>query len=94
MKLPCAASGNNLEWTWKHNNTEISAAQIQHGNQFKVSADGTLTGSNLGSSQSGNYQCIVKDNVTNVETFSRKIQVAVTGKTPYFKKKKKKLKGT
>ena len=84
MRLPCAASGNNLKWTWKHNDTEIPAEKIQHGNQYKVSADGTLIGSNLGSSESGKYQCIVKDTVTNVETFSRKIQVAVTGKTPYF----------
>ena len=80
MRLQCAALGNNLQWTWKNNDTEISAAQIPHGNQFKVSSDGTLTGSNLGSSQSGNYQCFVKDTVTNVETLSRKIQVAVTGK--------------
>ena len=34
----------------------------------------------LESAQSGNYQCFVKDTVTGIETFSRKIQVAVTGK--------------
>ena len=79
MKLPCAALGNNLKWTWFHNNTEITEEQILHGNQFKVSQDGTLTGSNLGSSQNGNYQCFVKDTVTNKETFSRKLKVAVTG---------------
>ena len=77
MKLPCDAVGNTgkLQWTWKHNGTAIST-----GGKFTVGADGTLYGSYLESAQSGNYQCFVRDTVTGIETFSRKIQVAVTGK--------------
>ena len=75
LKLPCDAVGNNLQWTWKHNGTAITT-----GGKFAVGVDGTLYGSYLESAQSGNYQCFVRDNVTGIETFSRKIQVAVTGK--------------
>ena len=75
LKLPCDAVGSNLQWTWKHNGTAITT-----GGKFTVGADGTLYGSYLDNAQSGHYQCFVRDTVTGIETFSRKIQVAVTGK--------------
>ena len=75
LKLPCDAVGSNLQWTWKHNGTAITT-----GGKFAIGVDGTLYGSYLESAQSGNYQCFVRDTVTGIETFSRKIQVAVTGK--------------
>ena len=96
LKLPCNAVGSNLQWIWKHNGTEIAT-----GGKFTVGADGALKGNYLESAQSGNYQCFVKDTVTGIETFSRKIQVAVTGKESlqyhWYKqlnrsKKKKKIK--
>ena len=74
--MPCGASGNNLQWTWKHNDTAISTSDTK----FTVDAYGTLYGNYLESAQSGHYQCFVRDNVTGIETFSRKIKVAVTGK--------------
>ena len=78
LKLPCDAVGSNLQWTWKHNGTAITT-----GLKFTVGADGTLSGSYLDSAESGHYQCFVKDTVTGNETFSRKIQVAVTGKESF-----------
>ena len=75
MKLPCGASGNNLQWTWRHNDT----ITISKGGKFDVGPNGTLYGSCLESEHSGHYQCFVRDNVTGIETFSRKIKVAVTG---------------
>ena len=75
LKLPCDAVGSKLQWTWKHNGTAITT-----GGKFTVGADGTLYGSYLESAQSGHYQCFVRDTVNEIETFSRKIQVAVTGK--------------
>ena len=78
LKLPCDAVGSNLQWTWKHNGTAITT-----GGKFTIGVDGTLYGSYLESAQSGNYQCFVKDTVTGIETFSRKIQVAVTGKESF-----------
>lgn len=74
LKLPCNAVGNNLQWTWKHNGTVIST-----GGNFSIDANGTLLGRDLKSVHSGHYQCFVKDSVSGVETFSRKIMVAVTG---------------
>ena len=74
LKLPCNAVGNNLQWTWKHNDSVIST-----GDKFTIHANGTLHGSNLKSAHSGHYQCFVKDSVSGTETFSRKIMVAVTG---------------
>ena len=78
MKLPCDAVGSNLQWTWKHNGTAITT-----GLKFTVGADGTLTGSYLDSADSGHYQCFVRNTFTGIETFSRKIQVAVTGKESF-----------
>ena len=78
LKLPCDAVGSNLQWTWKHNGTAITT-----GGKFAIGVDGTLYGSYLESAQSGNYQCFVRDTVTGIETFSRKIQVAVTGKESF-----------
>ena len=74
LKLPCNAVGNNLQWTWKHNGTVIST-----GDKFTIDANGTLHRSDLDIAHSGHYQCLVKDSVSGVETFSRKIMVAVTG---------------
>ena len=79
MNLPCGASGNNSQWTWKHNGTAIAVNDYK----FTVGADGTLYGSYLEGAQSGHYQCFVRDTVTGMEEFSRKIQVAVTGKEPF-----------
>ena len=79
LNLPCGASGNNLQWTWKHNGTAIAVNDYK----FTVGADGTLYGSYLEGAQSGHYQCFVRDTVTGMEEFSRKIQVAVTGKEPF-----------
>ena len=82
LVLPCGAIGSNLKWSWKHNDTLIPDDELRFCNRrLKLGGDGTLTGSNLGITDSGSYQCFVKDTVTNVQTFSRKIQVAVTGKT-------------
>ena len=75
--MPCGANGTNLQWTWRHNDTTITFSK---GGKFTVDADGTLYGSYLESAQNGHYQCFVKDAVTGIETFSRKIKVAVTGK--------------
>ena len=80
LVLPCGAIGSNLKWSWKHNDTLIPDDELQFCNR-RLGGDGTLTGSNLGITDSGSYQCFVKDTVTNVQTFSRKIQVAVTGNT-------------
>ena len=77
LKLPCGATGENLKWTWKHNDVEISEGELQFGKR-RLGSNGTLTGSFLDSSHSGTYQCFVKDTVSNVETFSRKIKVVVT----------------
>jgi len=78
LVLPCGATGNNLKWIWKHNDTEIPESALGLYGKFQLSSTGTLTGSNLNSSDSGTYQCIVRDTVTRVETFSRKLEVAVT----------------
>ena len=75
FSLPCQATGLNLTWTWKHNGTKIS-----NNFRYKLSEDGTLTGSFLNAKHSGTYQCFVKDEETGVEVFSRKLQVAVTGR--------------
>lgn len=75
--IPCEASGSNLTWSWKHNQTEITRF---YGNPYSLSQNGTLTGSYLTAKNSGTYQCIVKDQVTGIQVFSRKMKVAVTGK--------------
>lgn len=77
FKLPCEASGTNLTWTWKHNDKEITNF---YGIPYSLSEDGTLIGQFLSSKHGGTYQCFVKDEETGVEVFSRKLQVAVTGK--------------
>ena len=74
--MPCGASGSNLQWTWRYNDTAISTSDPK----FTVGENGTLYGSYLESAQSGHYQCFVRDTITGIETFSRKIEVAVTGK--------------
>jgi len=80
LVLPCGATGNNLKWIWKLNDTAIPDNAYGPFSKFQLSSIGTLTGSNLGSSESGTYQCFVRDTVSTVQTFSRKIKVAVTGK--------------
>ena len=78
LVLPCGASGTNLKWSWYHNDTKIPEGALKFGNK-RLGRDGTLTGSFLGSADSGTYQCFVEDTVSGVKTFSRKIRVAVTG---------------
>ena len=78
FRLPCKATGSNLKWTWKHNGTAITAYL---GIPFTLSDDGTLTGRNLLAANSGTYQCFVRDEKTGAIAFSRKLKVAVTGKT-------------
>jgi len=79
LVLPCEAVGENLKWIWKLNGTVIPDSAYGPFGKFKLSSNGTLTGSNLGSSESGTYQCIVRDTGSGAKTFSRKIKVAVTG---------------
>ena len=81
FKLPCDATGKNLQWRWQHNGTDIP---IFVGGKYKVQGDGSLIGEYLLPVQSGNYQCFVKDAVTDKETFSRKVQVLVTCKILHF----------
>ena len=45
-----------------------------------LSEDGTLKGNYLSTEHSGTYQCLVRDQITGIEVFSRRVQVAVTGK--------------
>jgi len=73
FRLPCEASGTNLQWRWRHNGTNII-----FGGQYKLGADGSLTGEFLEAENTGNYQCFVKDIATDKETFSRMLTVAVT----------------
>ena len=81
FRLPCYAQGDNpLEWSWKHNETEITFPSAK----YTLGADGSLTGSYLEAENSGNYQCFVRDTTANKETFSRKVQVAVTCKWQMF----------
>ena len=75
FELPCEASGTNLTWTWKHNDTEIT----NYRKPYSLSEDGTLNGSSSSSKHGGTYQCFVKDEETGVEVFSRKLKVSVTG---------------
>ena len=81
FKLPCEATGNNLEWRWQHNGTDIV---IVPGGRYKLESDGSLIGETLLPVHSGNYQCFVKDTVSDKETFSRKVQVLVTCKSLHF----------
>ena len=77
FKLPCDAQGaNKLEWRWQQNGTDI----IFPNGKYNLGDDGALTGNFLTAKNSGNYQCFVKDPTANKETFSRKVQVAVTCK--------------
>ena len=81
FKLPCAASGTNLTWTWKHNGTIITNTR---GIPYLLSEGGTLKGNYLSTEHSGTYQCLVRDQITGIEVFSRRLQVAVTGKIANF----------
>ena len=78
FRLLCDAQGpgNPLEWRWQHNETDIVFPHAR----YTLGPYGLLTGSFLTAEDSGNYQCFVKDTITNKETFSRKVQVAVTCK--------------
>ena len=73
FRLPCEASGSNLQWRWQHNGTNIT-----FGARYKLGADGSLVGQYLRAEDSGNYQCFVKDTTSDKEVFSRKLKVAVT----------------
>lgn len=77
FKLPCEATGKNLEWRWQHNETNIV---FVNGGKYRLEGDGSLIGESLFLEQSGNYQCFVRDTAAAKETFSRKVQVAVTCK--------------
>ena len=79
FKLPCGAAGTNLSWTWKHNDTELTS--FRGSPHYSLNKDGTLIGKYLSSQHSGTYQCIVKDKDTKIEVFSRKVRVAITGKS-------------
>lgn len=79
FRLPCEASGSNLQWRWQHNGTNVI-----FGGQYKLGADGSLTGEFLEAENTGNYQCFVKDTLSDKETFSRKLKVAVTCENEYF----------
>ena len=79
FKLPCGAAGTNISWAWKHNDTEITS--FRRSPHYSLNGDGTLTGKYLSSQHSGTYQCIVKDKDTKIEVFSRKLKVAITGKS-------------
>ena len=74
--LPCKATGSNLKWNWKHNDTDIADF---NGYPYSLSDDGALVGSYLRATASGTYQCFVKDEKTGAVVFSRKLKVAVTG---------------
>ena len=76
FRLPCKATGSNLKWSWKHNDTEITAF---NGKPYSLMENGTLIGSHLQAANSGTYQCYVKDEKTGAVVFSRKLKVAVTG---------------
>ena len=76
FRLPCNANGSNLKWTWKHNGKEI---QAYNGRPYTLLEDGTLIGNYLLPTDSGTYQCFVKDENTGAAAFSRKLKVAVTG---------------
>ena len=75
FKLPCQAKGKNLKWTWKFNGGPLPP-------KVKIVND-TLVGGSRGSilnvEQSGRYQCFVEDTKNKVSTFSREIEVKVTG---------------
>ncbi|XP_068758738.1 fibronectin type III domain-containing protein-like isoform X1 [Montipora capricornis] len=83
FSLPCEASGSNLTWTWKHNGITIT---VFYGSYYSLSQSGTLTGNYLTAEQSGSYQCFVKDEVTGIQVFSRKLQVAVTATGEFIDK--------
>jgi len=76
FRLPCKATGANLKWSWKHNDTEITPYPQ---GPYTITEDGTLIGRYLRAANSGTYQCFVKDEKTGAVAFSRKLKVAVTG---------------
>ena len=75
FKLPCTATDikDTLQWRWQHNGSDIV-----FGGKYTLQGDGSLKGEYLEAENSGNYQCFLKDTNTGKETFSRKLQVAVT----------------
>ena len=81
FKLPCEATGEYLDWRWQHNGTDIL---IFPGSIYRLQGDGSLIGRFLLPGESGNYQCFVKDTITDKETFSRQVQVFVTCKSLHF----------
>ena len=74
FKLPCDATGSNLEWRWQHNGTNI----VFPHRKYLLGDDGSLTGEFLEAENSGIYQCFVKDTGSDKETFSRKLRIGVT----------------
>ena len=73
--LPCNATGKNLTWTWKFNGGPLP-------DKVKIEKDTLVGGSRdnrLNVAHSGRYQCFVEDTKNMVSTFSREIEVKVTG---------------
>ena len=75
--LPCEAKGSNLTWLWQHNGKNIT---MFYGYPSLRLESGTLIGRSLEAKHSGTYQCFVRDQVTGIQVFSRRLKVAVTGK--------------
>ena len=74
FELPCNATGKNLKWSWKFNGGPLPYGVKSEGNM--------LVGQYLlVMAQSGKYQCFVEDTVNKVKTFSREIEINVTGET-------------
>ena len=74
FKLRCNATGKNLKWSWKFNGGDLP---------YRVKSEGNMLVGEfpLGMAQSGKYQCFVEDTVNKVKTFSREIEIKVTGET-------------
>ena len=78
--LPCKATGKNLKWTWTFNGGPLPK-------KVEVQNDKLVGGSRcniLNVAQSGRYQCFVEDTKNKVLTFSREIEVKVTGRAVSF----------
>lgn len=75
FRLPCEATGSNLTWTWKHDDTKI----MIDNSTFSLLDNGTLVGHKLLANNSGTYECFVKDEENGTEAISRKLKVVVTG---------------
>lgn len=73
FQLPCEASGTRL----LHYRWQLNGANIKYGWVYHLLPSGTLVGQSLNQTNSGEYQCFVKNDYGM--DFSRKLQVKVTG---------------